>query len=62
MHYNLWEYSKQMQWLQQGRIEGRTEGRTDEKFDTAKRLRSIGLTDEQIHFATQLSLEEIRTL
>ena len=70
MHYNLWEYSKQMQWkqqglemgMQEGLEKGMQQGRTDEKFDTAKRLRSMGMTDEQIQFATQLSLEEIKTL
>lgn len=30
--------------------------------ETAKRLRSMGMTDEQIQFATQLSLEDIKTL
>ena len=70
MHGRTWMQAKQLQWqqeglqqgLQQGLQEGRTKGRSEEKFDTAKRMRSIGLTDEQIHFATQLSLEEIRTL
>lgn len=66
MHGRTWLQAKQLQWkqegLQEGRTEGRTEGRAEEKFDTAKRLRSIGLTDEQIQFATQLSLEEIKTL
>ena len=74
MHGRTWMQAKQLQWqqeglqkglqegLQKGLREGLQEGRNEEKFDTAKRLRFMGLSDEQIQVATELSLEEIRTL
>ena len=77
MHGRTWLQAKQLEWqyfarqealkeIQEGRQEGlqegRQRGRSEEKIDTAKRLRSMGMTDEQIQFATQLSLEEIKTL
>ncbi|MBQ9403412.1 MAG: hypothetical protein IJU15_00345, partial [Synergistaceae bacterium] len=74
MHGRTWMQAKQLQWqqeglqkglqegLQKGLQEGLQEGRNEEKFDTAKRLRFMGLSDEQIQVATELSLEEIRTL
>ena len=50
----------------EGRNEGRDEGirlgRHEEKFDTARRLRDMGMNDSDIHRATCLSLEEIGSL
>ena len=44
------------------RDEGLNEGRYEEKYDTARRLREMGMTDPDIHRATKLSLEELRAL
>ena len=58
MHGRTWLQAKQLEW----QYFARKEERTKEKIETAKRLRSMGMTDEQIQFATQLSLEDIKTL
>ena len=42
--------------------EGIAIGQREEKFDTARRLREMGLSDNDIHKATNLSLDEIRIL
>ena len=46
----------------EGRKEGRIEGRQEEKFDTARRLKTMGMTTEQIVQATGLSIAAINTL
>lgn len=38
------------------------EGRLEEKFDTARRMREMGIDDSIIHQATNLSLEEIKNI
>lgn len=38
------------------------QGRREEKFDTARRLREMGMSDADIHRATNLSLGELSTL
>lgn len=44
------------------RDEGLERGRREEKFETARRLREMGMKDNDIHRATNLSFEDIRTL
>lgn len=41
---------------------GREEGMAEEKLSTARRLLSMGLSEEQVSAATELPLEEIRKL
>ena len=41
---------------------GIEEGRWEEKFDTARRLRDMGLSDNDIHRATNISFEDLRML
>ena len=41
---------------------GRSEGRREANFETARRLREMGMADPDIHRATSLSLEELRAL
>ena len=38
------------------------EGRLKEKFDTARRMRQMGMDDSDIHKITELSLEEIKNI
>ena len=38
------------------------EGRLEEKFDTARRMRKMGMNDSDIHKITELSLEEIKNI
>ena len=45
-----------------GRDEGIGIGRREANFETARRLRDMGMADNDIHKATSLSLEELRTL
>lgn len=45
-----------------GRDEGIGLGRREANFETARRLRDMGMADNDIHKATSLSLEELRTL
>ena len=42
--------------------DGVERGRQEEKLDTARRLRSAGMSDTQIHQFTDLSLDELRVL
>ena len=50
----------------EGRNEGRDEGirlgRHEANFETARRLREMGMADPDIHRATSLSFEELRAL
>ena len=48
--------------LEKGREEGLAKGMEKEKISTARRLLSMGLSEEQVSTATELSLEEIRKL
>ena len=48
--------------LAEGESKGRTEGLEEGKRETAKNLKAIGLSVEQIIFATGLSQEEIQHL
>ncbi len=41
---------------------GIAEGRREEKFDTARRLREMGMNDNDIHRATNISLDDLRML
>ena len=45
-----------------GMAKGRAEGMAKEKLATARRLLSMGLSDEQVSTATELPLEEIQKL
>ena len=48
--------------IEEGRRAGLAEGRREEKFDTARRLREMGMSYPDIHRATSLSLDELRAL
>ena len=48
--------------LAKGLEKGREEGMEKEKIATARRLLSMGLSEEQVSTATELSLEEIQKL
>ena len=48
--------------LEKGREEGMAKGMEKEKISTARRLLSMGLSEEQVSTATELSLEEIQKL
>ena len=48
--------------LEKGREEGMAKGMEIEKISTARRLLSMGLSEEQVSTATELSLEEIQNL
>ncbi len=48
--------------LEKGREEGMAEGMAKEKLSTARRLLSMGLSEEQVSTATELPLEEIQKL
>ena len=48
--------------LEKGREEGMAEGMAKEKQSTARRLLSMGLSEEQVSTATELPLEEILKL
>ena len=48
--------------IEKGKIEGRIEGRIEGKIEVAKRLKAIGMTNETIQEATDLSLEEIEKI
>ena len=45
-----------------GEARGTERGRREEKFDTAKRLRDMGMNDNDIHRATNISLDDLRLL
>lgn len=55
-----------VQGMAEGRVEGRAEGRLmgirEANFETARRLREMGMNDNDIHRATNLSLEDLRTI
>ena len=48
--------------LEKGREEGMAKGMEKEKLSTACRLLSMGLSEEQVSTATELSLEVIQKL
>lgn len=48
--------------LEKGREEGMAKGMEKEKQSTARRLLSMGLSEEQVSAATELPLEVIRKL
>ena len=48
--------------LEKGREEGMAKGMEKEKISTARRLLSMGLSEEQVSTATELPLEEIQKL
>ena len=48
--------------MAKGLEKGREEGMEKEKISTARRLLSMGLSEEQVSTATELPLEEIRKL
>ena len=48
--------------MAKGRAEGRAEGMEKEKLATARRLLSMGLSEEQVSTATELPLEEIQKM
>lgn len=48
--------------LEKGREEGMAEGKAKEKLSTARRLLSMGLSEEQVSAATELPLEVIQKL
>ena len=47
---------------EQGRAEGRDEGRAEERAEIAAKMKSMGLSPEQIAQATDLSIEVINSL
>lgn len=48
--------------LAEGRAEGLVEGKREANFETARRLRTAGMSDDDIHKFTDLSFEDIRSL
>ena len=46
----------------EGRTEGRAEGRAEERSEIAAKMKSMGLSPEQIAQATDLSIEAINSL
>ena len=48
--------------MAKGMEKGREEGMEKEKISTARRLLSMGFSEEQVSTATELPLEEIRKL
>ena len=48
--------------LEKGREEGLAKGMEKEKIATARRLLSMGFSEEQVSTATELPLEEIQNL
>ena len=48
--------------IKEGIAVGEERGRREANFETARRLREMGLSDNDIHKATNLSLDEIRIL
>ena len=48
--------------LEKGREEGMAKGMEKEKISTARRLLSMGLSEEQVSTATELPLEKIQKL
>ena len=48
--------------MEKGMAKGMAKGMEKEKLATARRLLSMGLSDEQVATATELSLEEIQKM
>ena len=48
--------------MEKGLEKGREEGMEKEKISTARRLLSMGLSDEQVSTATELPLKEIQKM
>ena len=48
--------------MEKGREEGMAKGMEKEKISTARRLLSMGLSEEQVSTATEHTLEEIQNL
>ncbi|CAO5681979.1 MAG: hypothetical protein HEEMFOPI_01548 [Holosporales bacterium] len=48
--------------LAEGKLEGLAEGKLKGKLETAKNLKSMGLSLDQIEKATGLPLEDLKTL
>ena len=48
--------------IKEGIAVGEERGRREANFETARRLREMGMSDNDIHKATNLSLDEIRIL
>ena len=48
--------------VKKGKAEGKAEGRQEEKHSIALNLKKLGVSIEQIAFATGLSIEEIEKL
>ena len=48
--------------MAQGRAEGKAEGKAEGRVETARNLLQMGLELDKISQATQLSLDEIRTI
>ena len=46
----------------EGRTEGRAEGRAEERSEIAAKMKSMGLSPEQIAQATEVSIEVINSL
>ena len=62
MALNMRDALKYDEGIDAGVILGRQEGRQEEKFDTARRLKAMGLSLEQIVQATGLSIAAINAL
>ena len=58
---NVMEYAKE-QARDEGLAEGRAKGMAEAKRETAKNLKAMGLSMEQIICATGLSREELQSL
>ena len=48
--------------IQEGIVVGEERGRREEKFDTARRLRAMGMNDNDIHRATNISFDDLQML
>ena len=45
-----------------GEASGEARGRYEANFETARRLRQMGMSDNDIHIAANLLLDELKTL
>ena len=50
------------EYIAEGFAKGYAEGQREARIEIALRLRSMGMDDQQIHKATELSFEEISNL
>ena len=48
--------------IQEGIAVGEERGRLEEKFDIARRLREMGMNNNDIHRATNISFDDLQTL